>query len=99
MPDEMTALALCAAGSRWRGRRAKCVTRPRHATVRGAPRPLPPIPAKVSSSKRQQTLSLRGEDCPSCPLRPLPARFELGRGGLLAGAAQERRVESGLSSE
>ena len=42
-------VSLCGAGSRWRGRRASPSLAARHERAHGASRPLPRIPAKVSS--------------------------------------------------
>ena len=69
-------VSLCAAGSRWRGRRTSPSLAARHERAHGASRPLPRIPAKVSSSKRQRTLSLRGGDRPSCPKADLNQNLE-----------------------
>ena len=67
-------VSLCAAGSRWRGWRTSPSLAARHERAHGASRPLPRIPAKVSSSKRQRTLSLRGGDRPSCPISVIVRR-------------------------
>ena len=70
------ALTFCAAGSRWRGGWASPSLATRHERAHGASPPLSRIPARISSSELQRTLSLRGGDRPSCPHRTLLG-FEL----------------------
>jgi hypothetical protein len=70
-------VSLCAAGSRWRGRRTSPSLAARHERAHGASRPLPRIPAKVSSpsdSRRSASAVGTALHAPKLPL--LKARLD-----------------------